>query len=191
MRVVGKGRLLTMAQFQRGQRDSLDRSDFVAEQSAVRGRFRTPLPCPPPKILPSCGHFAEPVVLESRRPPGDRFECRVRLFDGTPDEAIRSRDEGGIAFGQQDELLRWCGESFDIIFSAVDHQQLVNPWHRATNVIASPHHGDDDRVAYSVRLIDSDLFPFLRGLYSERPERLVGPENHPGNLDHLLILVAR
>ena len=32
----------------------------------------------------------------------------------------------------QDELLRWFGESFDIIFSAVDQQQLVNPWQRAS-----------------------------------------------------------
>ena len=127
----------------------------------------------------------------------------------------------------QDELLRWFGESFDIIFSAVDQQQLVNPWHRSSQVIASldyakqddvrervwgerwdlviideahkcsaytksstgrgdeaektkryqlaerlaanadhlllltatPHHGDDDRFAHFVRLIDPDLFP--------------------------------
>ena len=36
------------------------------------------------------GHFAEPVVLESIRAIGDGFECRVRLSDGTPDEAILS-----------------------------------------------------------------------------------------------------
>ena len=127
----------------------------------------------------------------------------------------------------QDEMLRWFGESFDIIFSAVDQQQLVNPWHRSSQVIASldyakqddvrervwserwdlviideahkcsaytksssgrgdevektkryqlaerlaanadhlllltatPHHGDDDRFAHFIRLIDSDLFP--------------------------------
>jgi len=127
----------------------------------------------------------------------------------------------------QDELLRWFGESFEIISSAVDQQQLVNPWHRAAQVIASldyakqdevrervwserwdlviideahkcsaytkraagrgdeaektkryqlaerlaantdhlllltatPHHGDDDRFAHFVRLIDADLFP--------------------------------
>ena len=279
------------------------------------------------------GHFAEPVVLESVRALGDGFECRVRLADGTPDEAILSRDEAAAIFGQQaeaptsvkpvdaeslrllvessrirlaythdrhfavslsgirtlphqieavylrmlpqprlrflladdpgagktimagllikemklreaidrvlilcpapltiqwqDELLRWFGESFDIIFSAVDQQQLINPWHRASQVIASldyakqddvrervwserwdlviideahkcsaytksssgrgdeaektkryqlaerlaanadhlllltatPHHGDDDRFAHFVRLIDSDLFP--------------------------------
>jgi superfamily II DNA or RNA helicase len=279
------------------------------------------------------GHFAEPVVLESVRPLGEGFECRVRLSDGTPDEAILSREEASSVFGQQaeaptsikpadpeslrllvesarirlayahdrhfavslsgirtlphqieavylrmlpqprlrflladdpgagktimagllikemklreaiervlilcpapltiqwqDELLRWFGESFDIIFSAVDQQQLVNPWYRMTQVIASldyakqddvrervwserwdlvvideahkcsaytksasgrgdeaektkryqlaerlaantdhlllltatPHHGDDDRFAHFIRLIDSDLFP--------------------------------
>ena len=127
----------------------------------------------------------------------------------------------------QDELLRWFGEPFDIIFSAVDQQQLVNPWQRSSQVIASldyakqddvrervwdqrwdlvvideahkcsaytksragggqevdetkryqlakrlsasadhmllltatPHHGDEDRFAHFVRLIDPDVFP--------------------------------
>src|SRR5262249_42019358 len=43
-------------------------------------------------------------VLESVRPLGDGFECRVRLSDGTPDEAILSRDEAAVVFGQQAEL---------------------------------------------------------------------------------------
>src|ERR1700693_40068 len=47
------------------------------------------------------GHFAGPVVLESVRLLGDGFECRVRLSDGTPDEAILSRDEAATVFGQQ------------------------------------------------------------------------------------------
>jgi SNF2 family DNA or RNA helicase len=128
----------------------------------------------------------------------------------------------------QDEMLRWFGEPFDIIFAAVDQQQLVNPWQRASQVIASidyakqddvrervwqqrwdllvideahkcsarttsggvgrepkvdatrryelasrltgqadhvllltatPHHGDEDRFAHFLRLIDPDLFP--------------------------------
>ncbi len=128
----------------------------------------------------------------------------------------------------QDEMLRWFGESFDIIFSAVDQQQLTNPWQRSNQVIASidyakqddvrervwqqrwdliiideahkcsaytkksssrgdeaektkryqlaehltaqpaghvllltatPHHGDDDRFAHFIRLLDPDLFP--------------------------------
>ncbi|PKN67836.1 MAG: hypothetical protein CVU57_01075 [Deltaproteobacteria bacterium HGW-Deltaproteobacteria-15] len=128
----------------------------------------------------------------------------------------------------QDEMLRWFGEPFDIIFSAVDQQQLTNPWQRASQVIASmdyakqedvrervwqqrwdlviideahkcsartasgghnreskvattkrydlasrltsqadhvllltatPHHGDEDKFAHFLRLIDPDLFP--------------------------------
>lgn len=127
----------------------------------------------------------------------------------------------------QDELLRWFGEPFEIIFSAVDQQQLVNPWQRVTQAIASidyakqddvreriwqqrwdmviideahkcsaytksqtgrsdevsetkryqlakkltvqadhvllltatPHHGDEDRFAHFLRLVDPDLFP--------------------------------
>ena len=38
----------------------------------------------------------------------------------------------------QDELQRWFGETFDIIFAAVDQQQLANPWSRNSQVIASP-----------------------------------------------------
>lgn len=128
----------------------------------------------------------------------------------------------------QDEMLRWFNECFDIIFSAVDQQQLTNPWDKSSHVIASidyakqddvrervwqqqwdlvvideahkcsarttsggagrdpkvdatkryelafklaekadylllltatPHHGDEDRFAHFLRLLDSDLFP--------------------------------
>ena len=34
------------------------------------------------------GHFNVPVVLEAARPLGRGFECRVRLPDGTLDEAV-------------------------------------------------------------------------------------------------------
>jgi hypothetical protein len=43
------------------------------------------------------------VVLESVRPLGEGFECRVRLADGTPDEAILSSDEASTIFGRQAE----------------------------------------------------------------------------------------
>jgi len=134
----------------------------------------------------------------------------------------------------QDEMQRWFGEEFTIIFSAVDQQQLTNPWQRSSQVIASmdyakqddvrervwqqrwdliiideahkcsaytkksatrgdeaektkryqlaekltaqadhvvlltatPHHGDDDRFAHFVRLLDPDLFP--------EPHRIAG-----------------
>lgn len=128
----------------------------------------------------------------------------------------------------QDEMLRWFGESFDIIFSAVDQHQLTNPWQRSSQIISSidyakqedvyervwqqhwdlviideahkcsartasggqgrepkvvttkrydlasrltyhadhvllltatPHHGDEDKFAHFLRLIDPDIFP--------------------------------
>ena len=37
----------------------------------------------------------------------------------------------------QDEMQRWFGETFDIIFAAVYQQQLSNPWQRSNQVIAS------------------------------------------------------
>jgi superfamily II DNA or RNA helicase len=273
------------------------------------------------------------VTLEAIRPIGSGYECRVRLPDGTPDEAIISAEEAAALLGQsvttptmirpadaekirllvesarirlayahdrqfavslsgirtlphqieavymkmlpqprlrflladdpgagktimagllikemklreaierilvlcpapltiqwQDEMLRWFNEHFDIVFAAVDQQQLTNPWQRFTQVIASldyakqdevrervwqqrwdliivdeahkcsaytkqssgrgdevektkryqlaerlatetdhlllltatPHHGDDDRFAHFIRLLDEDLFP--------------------------------
>ena len=282
-------------------------------------------------VLP--GHFDVPVVLEAARPLGQGFECRVRLPDGTLDEAVISKDEaiglaGGVAavndelppadpdqlrllvesarirlayahdrqfavslsgirtlphqieavymkmlpqprlrflladdpgagktimagllikemklreaiervlilcpapltIQWQDEMLRWFGESFELIDSARDKQSLVNPWAKETQIVASldyakqddvrervwqqrwdlliideahkcsaytkrsssrgdeaektkryqlaehltaeanhvvlltatPHHGDDDRFAHFVHLLDPDLFP--------------------------------
>ncbi len=45
------------------------------------------------------GHFPDPVVLESVRPLGSGYECRVRLVDGTPDEVILSEQEAQALFG--------------------------------------------------------------------------------------------
>ncbi len=127
----------------------------------------------------------------------------------------------------QDELLRFFGEEFEIIDAAKDQHQLINPWQRHSQVIASldyakqddvrervwqqhwdlvvideahkcsaytkrsagrgdevektkryqlaerlanpdnhllmltatPHHGDEDRFAHFIRLIDPDVFP--------------------------------
>jgi len=47
------------------------------------------------------GHFPQPVVLEAVRPIGSGYECRVRLLDGTPDEAILSQEESVVLFGQK------------------------------------------------------------------------------------------
>ncbi|HXG17914.1 MAG TPA: SNF2-related protein [Methylomirabilota bacterium] len=50
----------------------------------------------------------------------------------------------------QDEMLRWFGEPFDIIFAAVDQQQLVNPWQRASQVITSIDYAKQDEVGERV-----------------------------------------
>lgn len=47
------------------------------------------------------GHFPEPVILEAVRPIGAGYECRVRLPDGTPDEAILSPTEAEALIGQR------------------------------------------------------------------------------------------
>ena len=198
------------------------------------------------------GHFNVPVVLEAARPLAKGFECRVRLPDGTLDEAVLSAEEAAALTGAsptadaktslanadqirlliesarirlaythdrhfavsmsgirtlphqieavylkmlpqprlrflladdpgagktimagllikemklreaiervlilcpspltiqwQDEMLRWFGESFDMIFSAVDQQQLTNPWQRSNQVIASIDYAKQDEV---------------------------------------------
>lgn len=45
------------------------------------------------------GHFDLPVTLESARPLGKGFECRVRLHDGTLDEAVISEQEAAALVG--------------------------------------------------------------------------------------------
>ena len=45
------------------------------------------------------GHFDHPVTLESARPLGKGFECRVRLHDGTLDEAVISEQEATALAG--------------------------------------------------------------------------------------------
>jgi len=47
------------------------------------------------------GHFGEPVVLETVRKIGAGWECRVRLPDGTPDEAVLSAEEAAAVAGQK------------------------------------------------------------------------------------------
>ena len=45
------------------------------------------------------GHFPDPVILESVRHIGAGYECRVRLADGSPDEAILSASEADAILG--------------------------------------------------------------------------------------------
>src|SRR5579862_6103029 len=46
----------------------------------------------------------------------------------------------------QDEMQRWFGETFDMIFAAVDQQQLTNPWQRSTQIVASLDYAKQDDV---------------------------------------------
>jgi len=256
------------------------------------------------------GHFPGPVVLESVRSIGAGYECRVRLSDGTPDEAILSLDEAHALFGQvaevsakvptadaqkvrlliesarirlayahdrqfavslsgirtlphqieavylkmlpqprlrflladdpgagktimagllvkelklrqaierililcpapltiqwQDELLRWFGEAFDIIFSAVDQQQLVNPWQRSSQVIASLDYAKQDDVRervcqqrWNLVVIDEahkcsayTKHSSSRGDEAEKTKRYQLAERLTSQADHVLLLTA-
>jgi superfamily II DNA or RNA helicase len=256
------------------------------------------------------GHFLEPVTLEGVRFIGSGYECRVRLGDGTPDEAILSLEEAAALAGQvvisraaihpadaeklrllvesarirlayahdrqfavslsgirtlphqieavymkmlpqprlrflladdpgagktimaglllkemklreaierililcpapltiqwQDELLRWFGEPFEIIFSAVDQQQLVNPWQRATQVIASLDYAKQEDVRERVWQQRWDLVIIDeahkcsaytkrssgRGDEVEKTRRYQLAERLAADADHLLLLTA-
>src|SRR2546425_5784048 len=209
------------------------------------------------------GHFLEPVTLEAIRFIGSGYECRVRLGDGTPDEAILSLEEAAALAGQvvrtqtaiqpadaeklrllvesarirlayahdrqfavslsgirtlphqieavymkmlpqprlrflladdpgagktimaglllkemklreaierililcpapltiqwQDELLRLFGEPFEVIFSAVDQQQLINPWQSSAQVDRSIDYAKEDAVLERIRQQQQDL----------------------------------
>ena len=256
------------------------------------------------------GHFLDPVTLEGIRFIGSGYECRVRLADGTPDEAILSSEEAAALVGQavespaaihpvnseklrllvesarirlayahdrqfavslsgirtlphqieavymkmlpqprlrflladdpgagktimaglllkemklreaierililcpapltiqwQDELLRWFGEPFEVIFSAVDQQQLVNPWQRATQVIASLDYAKQDDVRERVWQQRWDLVivdeahkcsaytkrSSGRGDEVEKTRRYQLAERLAVDADHLLLLTA-
>ncbi|MCL5669686.1 MAG: SNF2-related protein [Acidobacteria bacterium] len=256
------------------------------------------------------GHFVQSVTLEAVRRIGSSYECRVRLPDGTPDEAIITEDEASGLIAQrieaaslihpadpekvrllvesarirlayahdrqfavslsgirtlphqieavymkmlpqprlrflladdpgagktimaglllkemklreaieriliicpasltiqwQDELLRWFGESFEIIFSAVDQQQLVNPWQRATQVIASLDYAKQEDVRERVWQQHWDLIIIDeahkcsaytkrssgRGDEVEKTRRYQLAERLAADADHLLLLTA-
>ena len=69
----------------------------------------------------------------------------------------------------QDEMLRWFGESFDIIFSAVDQQQLSNPWQRSDQVIASLDYAKQDDVR------ERDLAAALGPRHHRRGAQVLAP----------------
>jgi SNF2 family DNA or RNA helicase len=104
----------------------------------------------------------------------------------------------------QDELLRWFGETFDVIFSAVDQQQLTNPWHLASQVIASLDYAKQDEVRERVWSERWDLViideahkcsaftksSLNRGDEAEKTKRYQVAERLAANSDHLLLLTA-
>src|SRR5216684_3187025 len=104
----------------------------------------------------------------------------------------------------QDELLRWFGEPFEVIFSAVDQQQLVNPWQRATQVIASLDYAKQEDVRERVWQQRWDLVivdeahkcsaytkrSSGRGDEVEKTRRYQLVEHLAADADHLLLLTA-
>jgi superfamily II DNA or RNA helicase len=112
----------------------------------------------------------------------------------------------------QDELLRWFGEPFDLIFSAVDQQQLINPWRRP-QVIASLDYAKQDGVRDRVCAQRWDLIivdeahkcsaytkrggggqaganASTRGDEVEKTKRYQLAERLAAQTDHLLLLTA-
>jgi hypothetical protein len=51
------------------------------------------------KQISLSGHFDVPVILEAARPLGKGFECRVRLPDGSLDEAVITAEEATALAG--------------------------------------------------------------------------------------------
>jgi hypothetical protein len=70
------------------------------------------------------GHFPEPVVLEAVRPIGAGYECRVRLPDGSPDEAIH--DYGGF-FAHQSMTARTTCSAVDFASRASSGRRSGGP----------------------------------------------------------------
>jgi superfamily II DNA or RNA helicase len=104
----------------------------------------------------------------------------------------------------QDELLRWFGESFDIVFSAVDQQQLVNPWQRSSQIIASLDYAKQEDVRERVWMQKWDLVVIdeahkcsaytkhssNRGDEIEKTKRYQLAERLTAQADHVLMLTA-
>jgi len=104
----------------------------------------------------------------------------------------------------QDELLRWFGESFEVIFSALDQQQLVNPWQKNSQVIASIDYAKQEEVRERVWQQRWDLVivdeahkcsAYTRQRANradevERTKRYQLVDKIAGNSDHVLLLTA-
>jgi len=104
----------------------------------------------------------------------------------------------------QDELLRWFGEPFDIIFSAIDQYQLVNPWQRCSQIIASIDYAKQEDVRERVWQQRWDLLIIdeahkcsaytrqrsNRAAQAEKTRRYQLAERLTAGADHVLLLTA-
>jgi len=77
-----------------------------------------PLPIGKQVSLP--GHFDAPVTLEAARPLGRGYECRVRLPDGSLDEAVITAEEAAALAGDSEPV-----ESKTTTFDAEQLRLLV------------------------------------------------------------------
>jgi len=104
----------------------------------------------------------------------------------------------------QDELQRWFGETFDIIYAAVDQQQLTNPWQRSSQVIASLDYAKQEAVRERVWQQKWDLLIIdeahkcsaytkkssTRGDEAEKTKRYQLAEQLTAQADHVVLLTA-
>jgi hypothetical protein len=104
----------------------------------------------------------------------------------------------------QDEMQRWFGEEFTIIFSAVDQQQLTNPWQRSNQVVASIDYAKQDDVRERVWQQRWDLIIIdeahkcsaytkkssTRGDEAEKTKRYQLAEKLTAQADHVVLLTA-
>ena len=62
------------------------------------------------------GHFDVPVVLEGARPLAKGFECRVRMPDGTLDEAVITQEEAAAHLIVKRQILNTQKELMDEVY---------------------------------------------------------------------------
>ena len=104
----------------------------------------------------------------------------------------------------QDELLRFFGEPFEIITGAVDQEQLIDPWQRASQVIASLDYAKQEEVRERVWQQRWDLVIIdeahkcsaytkrgnARAPQVAKTKRYQLAERLTANADHVLLLTA-
>lgn len=117
------------------------------------------------------GHFDVPVVLEAARPLGKGFECRVRLPDGTLDEAVLSAEEAAALVSALPALnVSSTSEYTESLFRS----PAVARSYKERIDIAFDGYNDDPReldeieeVREYVRLLDQQ-FPFWLFFHSKQ-----------------------